>query len=128
MFTLRLLFLMAIALSFWTSQALAAEKTTAVWSDGRTSALSDEELVRHALVSPRVAYPEEAQTAKIAGNGLYELRVDKAGATIAVAIVKSSGSALLDKAATSTFKKWRFKPAVFRAVRIPVSWSVKRVR
>ena len=128
MFTLRLLFPMAIALSFWTSQALAAEKTTAVWSDGRTSALSDEELTRNALVSPRVAYPEEAQTAKIAGNGLYELRVDKAGATTAVAIVKSSGSALLDKAATSTFKKWRFKPAVFRAVRIPVSWSVNRVR
>ena len=106
----------------------AAEQTTAVWSDGHTSAVSDEELLRYAISSPGPAFPEEAQKAKIAGNGLYELRINKAGATTEVAIVKSSGSAVLDNAARNAFKKWRFKPAIFTRVRVPVSWSVNRVR
>ena len=106
----------------------AAEKTTAVWSDGHTSAVSDEELMRYAVASPGAAYPEEAQKAKTSGSGLYELRVNKAGATTEVVIVKSSGSAVLDNAAKNAFKKWRFKPAIFTRVRIPVSWSVNRVR
>jgi TonB family protein len=129
MFSMRLLlFVIAIGLTFWSSQAGAAEKTTAVWSDGHTSTVSDEELMRYAVSSPGAAYPEEAQKAKIAGSGLYELRISKAGATTEVVIIKSSGSAVLDNAAKNAFKKWRFKPAIFTRVRIPVSWSVNRVR
>jgi TonB family protein len=127
MFALR--FLVVIALTFSLgSAAFAADKTTAVWSDGHTSALSDEELIRYAVSSPGPAFPEEAQKAKMTGSGVYELRINKAGATTAVLIVKSSGSAVLDKAATTTFKSWRFKPGTFTSVRIPVSWAVSRVR
>ena len=54
------------------------------------------------------------------------LQID--GTSVAVAVVKSSGSAVLDSAATTAFKKWRFKPGVFRSVRIPVSWAVNRVK
>jgi len=42
-----------------------------------SSALSDEELIRYALASPGPAYPDQAQKAKTAGSGLYELRVTK---------------------------------------------------
>jgi TonB family protein len=108
--------------------ALASDKTTAVWSDGHSSSLSDEELTRNALASPGPAFPEEAQKAKTAGSGLYELRVNKGGTITEVVVVKSSGSAVLDNAAKSTFLKWRFKPAIFTRVRVPVSWSVNRVR
>ncbi|HKP03926.1 MAG TPA: energy transducer TonB [Chthoniobacterales bacterium] len=108
--------------------ALAADQTTAVWSDGHISPLSDEELTRYATASPGAGYPEEAQKTNATGSGLYELRIDKGGKVTVVAIVKSSGNAVLDKAATTTFRKWRFKPAVFRSVRIPVSWSVNKVR
>jgi TonB family protein len=107
---------------------LAADKTTAVWSDDHASALSDEELTRYALASPGPGYPEEAQRTKVAGSGLYELRLDKAGVPKSVVIVKSSGSAVLDKAATTTFRKWRFKPGIFTSVRVPVAWSVNPVR
>ena len=123
----RLLLALAFALTL-THRTFAADGTTAVWSDGHTSAVSDEELVRYALVSPGPAFPEEAQKAKIAGSGLYELRINKAGTTTEVVIVKSSGSAVLDNAAKNAFKKWRFKPAIFTRVRVPVSWSVNRVR
>ena len=123
----RFLLLFVAAFSF-TDAAFAAEKTTAIWADGHSSAVSDEELVGNTTAAPGAAYPEEAQKAKITGSGVYELRIDKAGKISAVAIVKSSGSAVLDKAATTAFKKWRFKPGVFQSVRIPVSWSVNRVR
>lgn len=108
--------------------SLAARETTAVWSDGRTSAITDEQLVGNTLAAPGAAYPEEAQRTNTAGSGVYELRIDRAGKISAVAVVKSSRSAVLDKAAVTAFKKWRFKPGVFRSVRIPVSWSVNRVR
>jgi TonB family protein len=108
--------------------AAGADQTTAVWSDGHSSSLSDEELMRHALASPAASYPEEAQQKKLTGSGVYELRINQAGATTSVAIVKSSGSRVLDTAATTAFRKWRFKPGTFRAIRIPVSWSVNRVQ
>src|SRR6266404_2659921 len=95
---LRFLLVAVVALSL-TREAFAAEKTTAVWRDGHSSALSDEELMRYAVASPGAGYPEEAQKAKITGSGLYELQINQAGATTGVAIVKSSGSAVLDQAA-----------------------------
>jgi TonB family protein len=123
----RFLILITLAV-FFSSGASAAEKTMAVWSDGRTSALSDEVLMRYAVASPSAGYPEVAQKAKVTGSGLYELQINKAGATTGVAIVKSSGSAVLDQAARSAFLKWRFKPGVFSRVRVPVSWTVNPVR
>jgi TonB family protein len=110
------------------STVFAGEKTTAVWSDGHISSLSDEELLRYALASPAAGYPEEAQLKKLTGSGLYELRINPSGATSSVAVVKSSGSRVLDAAATAAFRKWRFKPGLLQVVRIPVSWAVNRVR
>jgi TonB family protein len=125
----RSVFVLAIAIfALVASSALAAEKTTAVWSDGHASALSDEELIRYALNSPGPGYPQQAQKTNAAGSGIYELRIDKAGVTKMVVIVKSSGSAVLDKAATTAFRAWRFKPGIFSSIRIPVSWSVNPVR
>jgi TonB family protein len=126
MFVARALIFIAVAVGV-ARAAFAAEKTTAVWADGHTSALSDEELVGYALASPAAGYPEEARNKKTTGSGVYELRINRAGATTSVAIVKSSGSSVLDTAATTAFKKWRFKPATFRTIRIPVSWAVNRI-
>jgi TonB family protein len=124
----RLITIAAIVAIVCPLAALARESTaTAVWSDGHSSSLSDEELMRYALASPGPGYPAEAQKTKTVGSGLYELRINKAGATTEVLIVKSSGSAVLDQAATSTFRRWRFKPAIFTRVRVPVSWSVAPV-
>jgi TonB family protein len=116
-----------LALTVFGSAAGAAT-STAVWSDGHTSSLTDEELVRNALASPGVPFPEEARKAKMTGSGLYELRINKAGTVTEVVVVKSSRNAVLDNAAKTTFRKWRFKPGAFTSVRIPVSWSVNPVR
>jgi TonB family protein len=115
-----------LALSF--PLQMMAGDTIAIWSDGHISNLSDEELTRYATTSPGAGYPEAAQKANLSGSGVYELQIDKSGRTTAVVIVKSSKSAVLDQAARSAFLKWRFKPGVFTRVRVPVSWSVNRVR
>jgi protein TonB len=128
MFALRIILVAALVAMISPAAAMAAENTTAVWSDGHTSSLTDEELLRYAISSPGPGYPQEAQKKKTAGSALYELRINKAGATTEVIIVKSSGSTVLDKAATSAFRKWRFKPAIFTRVRLPVSWFVNPVR
>jgi TonB family protein len=108
--------------------SFGATEATAVWNDGHKSGISDEQLIGNTTAAPAAPYPEEAQKTKTTGSGVYELRIDKAGGVSAVAIAKSSGSAVLDKAATTAFKKWKFKPGVFQSVRIPVSWSVNRAR
>jgi TonB family protein len=124
----RFVLIFVVGFSFWSGTAFAAEQTTAIWSDGHTSALSDEELTRYATASPGAGYPEAAQKAHLSGSGLYELQINKAGVTTAVSILKSSGKPVLDQAARSAFLKWRFKPGVFSRVRVPVSWAVNRVR
>ena len=128
MFALRLTLAVALIAVAAPLMAASPANTSAVWSDGHKSILGDEELMRYAVASPSAGYPEAAQRTNASGSGLYELRINKAGATTAVTIVKSSGNAALDKAATDSFKKWRFKPGIFQSVRIPVSWSVNRVR
>jgi TonB family protein len=122
----RRVLLFSLAAVTLSSATLAADKTTAVWADGHNSPISDEQLVGNTTAAPGAPYPEEAQKTKTTGSGVYELRIDKAGRISAVRIVKSSGSAVLDTAATTAFKKWRFKPGVFQSVRVPVSWSVNR--
>lgn len=126
---MRFISIVAIAIfALIARSALARDKTMAVWSAGHTSAISDDELIRHAVASPGPPYPEEARKAKITGSGLYELRINKAGAVTDVVVVKSSRSAALDNAARATFRKWRFRPGILTTVRIPVSWSVNPVR
>jgi protein TonB len=127
MFSLRFLLLVVIVAIASPFAAMAGDNTTAFWSDGHNSPLSDDELMRYAISSPGVGYPEEAQKAKTAGSGLYELRINKSGNTTEVVIVKSSGSRVLDQAARNALMKWRFKPGVFVRIRLPVSWSVNRV-
>ena len=105
-----------------------ANTTTAVWSDGHTSSLQDAELVRYAVTKQWPGYPHAVQKTKTGGSGLYELKIDKAGVTKTVVIVKTSGNDILDRAATNAFRRWRFKPGTFTSVRIPVSWSVNPVR
>jgi TonB family protein len=83
--------------------------------------------MKYAVASPGPGYPEEAQKSKAVGSGLYELRINKAGKVTEVAIVRSSGSRVLDQAARSAFMKWRFRPALFVRVRLPVSWAANKL-
>jgi protein TonB len=124
---LRFVIGLLLLVTAWPLQVIGSEKTTAVWSDGHTSSPTDEELMKYAVASPGPGYPEEAQKSKVVGSGLYELHLNKAGKVTEVAIVRSSGSRVLDQAARSAFMKWQFRPAVFVRVRLPVSWAANKL-
>ncbi|WP_407333825.1 TonB family protein [Enterovibrio sp. 27052020O] len=75
-------------------------------------------------------YPRMAMRKGMQGNVLIEVWLDESGNQIKQALVKSSGFDLLDSAAISAVKKWRFQShtvngvALAHRVRIPVRFNL----
>ena len=59
------------------------------------------------------------------GKGLFICRIDrKTGHVTSVSIAKSTGFAILDKAAIDCFKRWRFRAAnCAREVKMPITFT-----
>ena len=59
------------------------------------------------------------------GDGLYRLDIDlKTGRVSRVTIIKSAGSAILDRASTGAFYRWVFTPGNWSAMIIPTTVRV----
>src|SRR5688572_12245942 len=71
--------------------------------------ISDTEAQKLAVRSPRPEYPLEARQKKITGSGVVLVRVSSAGIVTSATMFQSTGSPILDRAATSGFKRWRFR-------------------
>src|SRR5438094_1386110 len=64
-----------------------------------------------AVVRPMPSYPYEARKHRIKGTGVMIMHVDPAiGDVTEVTVQKSTGSPVLDDAAVSGLKRWRFRP------------------
>ena len=62
------------------------------------------------IYTPHPPYSEEARRNHITGSGIAEMTVDTAtGAVTNVVMTQSTGNAMLDNSATSTFRRWRFR-------------------
>jgi protein TonB len=61
--------------------------------------------------NPTPPYPFVAWRRRIEGTVLVSLRIDATGAVIEGHVARSSGSAMLDDAALTTLKTWKFAPA-----------------
>ena len=78
-----------------------------------------------AISAPRPEYPYEARRSKLMGSGVCVMTVDTAtGAVISAEMAKSTGSAILDNAATSAFRRWRFRPGTVSKVRTPITFTM----
>ena len=78
-----------------------------------------------ALSAPRPEYPYEARRQRLTGSGVAVLLVDSAsGAVTSVSILRSTGSAVLDNAAISGFRRWRFKPGTISKVNAPITFTL----
>lgn len=78
-----------------------------------------------ALSAPRPEYPYEARRQRLTGSGIVVITVnDLTGSVTDVAMEVSTGSALLDNAAISGFRRWRFKPGTVSKVRAPVTFAL----
>lgn len=77
------------------------------------------------IYTPSPDYPIQARRMRIASSGVFVLFVNEAGIVTEVGVPVSSRSPILDKAAISALKKWRFKPGTgISLVRVPITWAL----
>src|SRR5438067_10694885 len=70
-----------------------------------------------AVNAPRPQYPYEARSRKITGSGVCVVTVVAASCNVTVgAMAESIGSPILDNAALSVFRQWRFRPGIVSQV------------
>ncbi len=78
-----------------------------------------------AVSAPRPEYPYEARRAKITGNGIAMMVVDPANGVVTdVMMSESTGSQVLDNAAITGFRRWRFKPGTASQVKVPITFTM----
>lgn len=78
-----------------------------------------------AVSAPRPEYPYEARRSKITGSGVCVMSVDPGSGSVTSAdMAVSTGSPILDNAATSAFRRWRFKPGTVSRVRTPITFTM----
>lgn len=72
--------------------------------------ISHEEAKKLAIHAPRAEYPYVARRSRITGSGVVLVKVNTAGIVTSATMRQSTGSPILDRAAISSFREWRFKP------------------
>jgi protein TonB len=78
-----------------------------------------------AVSAPRPEYPYEARRSKITGSGVCVMTVDaSSGSVTSAEMAQSTGNPILDNAATSAFRRWRFKPGTVSRVRTPITFTM----
>jgi TonB family protein len=81
--------------------------------------VSEEQVKRMVISTPRPEYPFEARRRWVEGSGSFILRVQiRTGLVKTVTIERSTGSQLLDSSAVTTLKRWRFKPGVLPPISV----------
>ena len=91
----------------------------------KASAMSMSQAKALAINSPRPPYPYEARAHKITGSGVIVANVDPgSGDVTSASVAKSTGSSILDDAAVSAFRRWRFRPGTVSKVNIPITFTL----
>lgn len=70
-------------------------------------------------------YPAEARRQGIEGEALVEILVDASGTVTRATLVRTSGSALLDRQAVKVMYAYRFEPGARGRARVPVSFRLR---
>jgi protein TonB len=77
------------------------------------------------ISAPRPEYPFEARRQRITGSGVCVLYINKNGTVTNAVMAESTGSRLLDDAAVSAFRRWRFRPGSPSRVRMPITFTLR---
>lgn len=91
---------------------------------GRAGPMSISSAKALAVYAPRPSYPYEARSRRITGSGVCVVNVDTASGRVTDASMAQSINPILDNAAVSAFKNWRFKPGTVSKVRIPITFTL----
>jgi TonB family protein len=78
-----------------------------------------------AIYAPKPEYPFEARSRHMTGSGVVALTVDPANGNVTDAtMARSIGSPILDNAAVSTFRHWRFEPRTPSKIWIDITYTM----
>ena len=77
-----------------------------------------------ATYAPRPQYPYEARSRHVTGSGVCVVEVGPSGSVTSASMAQSIGNPILDNAATSAFRQWRFKPGSVSKVKIPITFTM----
>ena len=82
--------------------------------------------IRDAIYAPRPQYPYEVRAKRITGTGLLRISLDLSSGNVVKAImIKSTGSPVLDNAAISAFRQWRFKPGKWKEIELQITFTMR---
>jgi len=80
-----------------------------------------------AIYAPRPQYPYEARSKHQTGSGLFRITLDLSTGTVAkITMIKSTGSPVLDNAALSAFRQWRFRRGRWKEIDLPITFTMTR--
>jgi protein TonB len=77
------------------------------------------------VYAPPPAMPEEARLKHWSGTGIFTLHLWVDGRVRQVNIPRSTGHAILDKAAVEALSKWRYGPNEIGSVAVPITFEKK---
>jgi TonB family protein len=86
--------------------------------------LSRSEVEALAIFAPKPDYPIEARRRHITGSGVCMVTIDPNGNVIDATMARSIGNPILDNAAVSAFRRWRFKPGTNSKIKIPIDFTM----
>jgi TonB family protein len=77
------------------------------------------------MSSAKVMAVSAPRRSKITGSGVCVMTIDPGSGSVTSAdMAQSTGSPILDNAATSAFRRWRFKPGTVSRVRTPITFTM----
>jgi len=91
---------------------------------GRPGTVSISSAKALATYAPRPQYPYEARSRHVTGSGTCVVEVGPSGSVTSASMAQSIGNPILDNAATSAFRQWRFKPGSVSKVKIPITFTM----
>ena len=91
---------------------------------GRPGTMSISSAKALATYAPRPQYPYEARSRHVVGSGVCVVEVSPSGSATGASMASSTGNPILDNAALSAFRQWRFKPGSVSKVKIPITFTM----
>jgi protein TonB len=86
------------------------------------NATPEKPVKHHALYAPRPAYPLAARKHHWTGAGVFACNIRSDGTVASVEVCRSTGHEMLDQAAITAFRQWRFQPGDMKCIKIPISF------
>ncbi len=104
------------------NRVLLAAILLSVAASGYSQTSNTTETKHAALYAPRPEYPLAARQRHWTGAGLFACNIRPEGTVTSVDVLRSTGHQMLDQAAITALRQWRFQQGNVKLVKVPLSF------